>query len=286
MRIIHSVREMREQAREWRKEGRGAALVPTMGFLHEGHLSLARLAREAAEVVVMSIFVNPAQFGPREDFAAYPKDWERDCRLAESCGVDCLFAPSAAEMYPEGYNTFVEVGGLDKYLCGASRPGHFRGVATVVNKLFNIVQPQAAVFGQKDGQQAAVLQKITEDLNLPVRIIIAPIVREADGLAMSSRNVYLNAEERKQAVCLFQALSLGKSMIEAGERDADLVRRAMREKILEAPLAKIDYVEVVHEKELFPLRSIDAPAMLAAAVFFGKARLIDNVTVRPVSRAK
>ncbi|MCL2678225.1 MAG: pantoate--beta-alanine ligase, partial [Clostridiales bacterium] len=220
MQIIHSVQEMIEQARRWRNERRSVALVPTMGFLHEGHLSLARLAREEAGVVVMSIFVNPAQFGPHEDFASYPRDWERDLRLAENCGVDCLFAPCAAEMYPEGYGTFVEVGELGKYLCGASRPGHFRGVATVVCKLFNIVQPKIAVFGQKDGQQAAILQKMTEDLNLPVIIRKAPIVREADGLAMSSRNIRLSAEERRQAACLFQALLLGKRLIEAGERDA------------------------------------------------------------------
>ena len=253
------------------------ALVPTMGALHEGHLSLVKCAHEVADTVVMSIFVNPSQFGVGEDFEAYPRPVERDLTLAEAAGVDCVFLPSAAEMYPEGFSSFVEIENIGNYLCGAARPGHFRGVATVVIKLFNIVEPDYAVFGQKDGQQVAIIEQMAEDFNLRVKIIRASIVREPDGLALSSRNIYLSIEERRQAIILSEGIFLGKKLFDGGERDAESIKAAVIAHIKKAPSAAIEYVEIVDARRLCPVKDFQNRAMLAVAVRFGTTRLIDNV---------
>ena len=258
-------------------KGGSVALVPTMGALHEGHLSLVKCAKEAADITVMSIFVNPSQFGAGEDFEAYPRPVERDLILAEAAGVDCVFLPSAAEMYPENFSSFVQIESISAYLCGASRPGHFRGVATVVTKLFNIVEPDYAVFGQKDGQQVAIIEQLTEDLNLRVKIIRAPIVREADGLALSSRNIYLKPDERKQAVVLSEGVFLGRKLFDGGERDAESIKAAVTAHIKKAPLAEIEYVEIVDARRLCPVDNFQNRAMMAVAVRFGSTRLIDNI---------
>ena len=258
-------------------KGGSVALVPTMGALHEGHLSLVKCAKEAADITVMSIFVNPSQFGAGEDFEAYPRPVERDLILAEAAGVDCVFLPSAAEMYPENFSSFVQIESISAYLCGASRPGHFRGVATVVTKLFNLVEPDYAVFGQKDGQQVAIIEQLTEDLNLRVKIIRAPIVREADGLALSSRNIYLKPDERKQAVVLSEGVFLGRKLFDGGERDAESIKAAVTAHIKKAPLAEIEYVEIVDARRLCPVDNFQNRAMLAVAVRFGSTRLIDNI---------
>jgi len=278
MEIIRKASEMQGICLQARREGKSIGLVPTMGYLHEGHLSLARAARAENDLVVMSNFVNPLQFGPREDFATYPRDLERDCRMAESMGVDYVFAPSGEEMYPQGYNTYVDVlGEVTEKMCARSRPGHFRGVTTVVLKLFNIVQPHRAYFGQKDAQQAIVIKKMVADLNLPLEIVTCPIVREADGLAMSSRNTYLSPEERRQALALPRALMAGRELIERGERDP----RKVRERILEAlngvPGVRVDYVEVCSGRDLSEMDILEGPVLLAAAVYVGKTRLIDNI---------
>ncbi|GFN22867.1 MAG: pantoate--beta-alanine ligase [Thermoanaerobacteraceae bacterium] len=279
MELLKTVAEVRRWARERREQKQRIGFVPTMGYLHEGHLALARRARERCDAVIMSIFVNPTQFGPREDFASYPRDLERDLRLAEEVGVDAVFAPEVEEMYPPGYSTYVEVEGVTEVLCGASRPGHFRGVATVVTKLLNIVQPDEAFFGQKDYQQSVVVRRMAADLNIPVEIITVPTVREPDGLALSSRNKYLNEEERRQALCLYRALKLGEEMILSGERRAEAVRQAMVEEISRYPLARIDYVSVNDAETLKPLKEISGRVLLAVAVWIGKTRLIDNLVV-------
>ncbi|HSQ40365.1 MAG TPA: pantoate--beta-alanine ligase [Anaerolineales bacterium] len=253
--------------------------VPTMGYLHEGHVSLARRAREECDRVVASIFVNPTQFGANEDLSKYPRDLKRDLTLLEAAGVDLVWTPTPEEMYSPGFGTWVEVEGLTKPLEGASRPGHFRGVTTVVAKLFNAVQPQKAYFGQKDAQQAAVIRQMTRDLNFPVEIVVCPIIREADGLAMSSRNTYLSPEERQAATILFRALTAAKSAYERGERSAESLRIIMAETLTSEPLAKMQYVSVADYDTLEELETVTGKTLLSMAVFMGKTRLIDNFVI-------
>ncbi len=250
--------------------------VPTMGYLHEGHVSLARRAREECDNVVVSIFVNPTQFGPNEDLSKYPRDLERDLRLLEPVGVDLVWTPGPEVMYPPGFATWVEVEGLTKPLEGAARPGHFRGVTTVVAKLFNAVQPHRAYFGQKDAQQAAVIRKMTRDLDFPIEIVVCPTVREADGLAMSSRNNYLSPEERAAATILFRALTAAKSAYERGERSAEALRQILSETLASEPRAQAQYVSVADYDTLEELETVTGKALLSMAVFLGKTRLIDN----------
>ncbi len=253
--------------------------VPTMGYLHEGHLALVRRARAECPSVAASIFVNPTQFGPREDFARYPRDPERDLALLEKEGVDLVFMPETEEMYPPGFDTWVEVGTITRRLEGRARPGHFRGVATVVCKLFNIVQPRRAYFGEKDAQQLRVVRKMVRDLNLPVEIVPVPTVREADGLALSSRNVYLSPAERQQALALSAALRLAQELVARGERRAAVIRARMRRRIRQEPDARIDYVSVADAETLEELTVVDRPALVSLAVRIGTTRLIDNVVV-------
>jgi pantoate--beta-alanine ligase len=254
--------------------------VPTMGFLHDGHLSLVRRAKEECASVVASIFVNPTQFGPGEDLSKYPRNLARDLRLLESVGVDLVWTPTPEVMYPSGFQTWVKVDELTKGLEGAMRPGHFRGVTTVVAKLFNAVQPQKAYFGQKDAQQAAVVRQMTKDLDFPIEIVVCPTVREADGLAMASRNAYLNAEERQAARVLFRALGAAKAAYENGERNSETLRLVMTETINAEPLAKLQYVSCADYETLQELERVERKALLSMAVFMGKTRLIDNFVLR------
>lgn len=279
MKIIRSPREMQETALTLRREGTRIGFVPTMGYLHEGHLSLMRIARKHADVAVVSIFVNPTQFGPDEDLSKYPRDFERDEGLCRRENVDLVFYPAADDMYPKDHSTWVVEERLSRGLCGASRPGHFRGVCTVVAKLFNIVLPDVAVFGEKDAQQLRLIERMVRDLDFPVRILRGPTVREPDGLAMSSRNAYLSPEERTQALCLRRALDQAQALHGAGERSTDRVVAAMREVIAAAPLAKIDYIDVVDDVTLRPVTTLDRPCLIALAVHVGKTRLIDNTVV-------
>ncbi|MGE7270395.1 pantoate--beta-alanine ligase [Brevibacillus panacihumi] len=274
---INTVAQMREHIQTARMQGKRIGIVPTMGYLHEGHLSLVRAAREKCDVVVMSIFVNPLQFGPNEDFDRYPRDLERDRALADQAGVDVLFTPDVSEMYPRKILTNISVSNVTNPLCGRSRPGHFDGVATVVMKLFQIVQPDYAFFGQKDAQQVAVVTQMVQDLNVPVQIVPCPIIREADGLAMSSRNVYLTPEERAQALVLSHSLSLAEKWLREGVTIEEVRGRVM-DIISEKPLAAIEYVEILSYPELEPLEQAvsGTTLILALAVRFGKTRLIDN----------
>jgi len=267
---------MQHRSQLLRREGRTLAFVPTMGFLHEGHLSLLREARSRSDLLVLSIFVNPTQFGAGEDFDAYPRDLSHDAVMAEDVGVDFIFAPSANAMYPSGYATFVDTKGLTKVLCGASRPGHFQGVTTVVTKLFNIVQPDVALFGRKDFQQLAVIERMTADLNLPVDVVGLPIVREGDGLAMSSRNAFLSAEERRQALCLIDGIRLVVAAVREGERDAGQLLELVGERIAREPDAVIDYIRICRRDTLEDVDTVDADSVLLLAVRIGKTRLIDN----------
>ena len=251
-------------------------LVPTMGYLHEGHLSLVRRAAQECDSVVVSIFVNPTQFGPSEDLSAYPRDMERDLRLLEPLGVNLVWTPMPEIMYPDGYQTWVEVEALTGFLEGAQRPGHFRGVTTVVAKLFNCVQPAKAYFGQKDAQQVAVIRQMTRDLNFPLEVVVCPIVREPDGLAMSSRNAYLNPEQRQAATVLYHALNAARDAYDAGERDAEQLRAIMRERLAAEPLAQMQYVSCADYDTLEELEQITDKTLLSMAVFVGKTRLIDN----------
>lgn len=277
MRIIEKVKEMKLFSEMARREGKSIGFVPTMGYLHEGHLSLVRRARAENDVVVVSIFVNPIQFGPNEDYDRYPRDFERDKMLLEKEGVDCVFYPSVEEMYPQDFSTYVEETVLSKPLCGRSRPGHFRGVCTVVAKLFNIVKPHRAYFGQKDAQQFRVLRRMVRDLNMDVEMIECPIVREPDDLAMSSRNVYLSPEERGQALALYRSLKLAEELFTKGERDALKIKREMEEFLRGFDKVKVDYVEIVDEETLEPVSKIEKKVIVAVAAWVGKARLIDNV---------
>lgn len=277
MKIVHTIAEIREFVRQARLAGCTVGLVPTMGYLHEGHLELMRRARERCGIVVASVFVNPTQFGPNEDLARYPRDLERDARLAAEVGVDVIFNPPVEEMYPPGYCTYVDVERITENMCGASRPGHFRGVATVVTKLFNIVRPDAAFFGQKDAQQALVIRRMAADLNMDLEIVTVPTVREPDGLAMSSRNVYLDPEQRRAALVLAGSLDRAVEAVRAGERDVLQIRRLVEELIRAEPLALIDYVEIYSYPGLEPVERLQGQALLALAVKFGQTRLIDNV---------
>ncbi len=251
-------------------------LVPTMGYLHNGHLSLVHHAREECDHVVVSIFVNPTQFGPKEDLSKYPRDLDRDLSLLEPLGTDLVWMPTAEIMYPQGYQTWVEVEAITRPLEGAMRPGHFRGVTTVVAKLFNGVQPHKAYFGQKDAQQAAVIRQMTRDLNFPIEIVVCPIVREPDGLAMSSRNVYLDPQQRKAATILYRSLSAAKEAYENGERDADQLRQIMKDLLASEPLAQMQYISCADYDSLEELETVTGKALLSLAVFIGKTRLIDN----------
>ena len=281
MRIVRTVEEMKAVSREHRARGKRIGFVPTMGSLHEGHLSLVRASRERTDTTVVSIFVNPAQFGPGDDLASYPRDLERDAALLEKEGVDYVFHPEPSGMYPEGFGTFVEVGDLQDRLCGHSRPGHFRGVCTVVLKLFNIVRPDAAFFGWKDAQQVIILRRMAADLDLDVSIEALPLVRDADGLALSSRNSYLSAEERKAALVLPRSLEDARRLVEAGEKDAEAVTRKVAEAVATEPLARLDYVDVADPKDLGHVDRIEGEVLVALAAFIGRTRLIDNVRIAP-----
>ncbi|MEW6725074.1 MAG: pantoate--beta-alanine ligase [Bacillota bacterium] len=279
MQILKTKDEVRRAVRQARREGKTVGFVPTMGYLHEGHLALMRKAGEDNDLVVVSIFVNPTQFGPNEDYASYPRDLARDAELAASAGVDIIFAPEVSEMYPRGFSTIVDIQRLGDYLCGAKRPGHFRGVCTVVTKLFNIVQPDRAYFGQKDAQQARVIRQITADLDLPIEVRVLPTVREADGLAMSSRNTYLTPREREAALVLNWSLVRARDLVQSGEQEAAVIAEAITAMIEAEPLARIDYVSVVSGDTLEPVQRLDGPILIAVAVFIGKTRLIDNLTL-------
>ena len=280
MKIYRSIRSLTKKVREIKRKGHKIGLVPTMGFLHQGHMSLIRRAKKDTDCVIVSIFVNPAQFGPREDFKKYPRDLKRDLDLCEKEGVDIIFAPQAEEMYPEGYSTCVNVENITDRLCGASRPGHFKGVATVVTKLFNITFPDIAYFGQKDSQQAIVIKRMTEDFNMSVKIKVMPIVRELDGLAMSSRNVYLSQKERGQALSLYRALKLAKGLFNNGERDSGKIISRMRHAINKGHQARIEYIAVVDAKYLKGIKKISHQALVAVAAWIGKTRLIDNIVLK------
>ena len=278
MKIVGTVKEVREQVKEWKKQGLSVGFVPTMGYLHEGHKSLMDAARKGNDKVVVSIFVNPMQFGPTEDLATYPRDLDHDAALCESAGVDLIFHPEAEEMYEKDFCSFVDMTGLTEGLCGKTRPIHFRGVCTVVNKLFNIVTPDHAYFGQKDGQQLAVIKRMVRDLNMDIEIVGCPNVREEDGLAKSSRNTYLSSEERKAALILSKTVALGKELAKT-EKDANKVVEAMKKNIETEPLAKIDYVEAVDALSMAPVEKLEGTCMLAMAVYIGKTRLIDNTLI-------
>ncbi|MCX5998331.1 MAG: pantoate--beta-alanine ligase [Chloroflexi bacterium] len=276
MMVVNSIADFR-RARQ--RIAGTVGFVPTMGYLHDGHLTLVRRAKAENDVAVVSIFVNPTQFGPKEDFAKYPRDTERDLGLLQNGGADLVFMPSSGDMYPEGFNTWVTVEKVTDGLEGAIRPGHFRGVATVVAKLFNVVQPTKAYFGQKDAQQVVVVKKMVADLDMNLDIVVVPTVREPDGLAMSSRNVYLSPEERKAAVVLWKSLQLAEQLWSQGERNAESIRRQMSRLIQEEPLANIEYVSIADARSLEELAVVAREAVVSLAVRFGKTRLIDNATI-------
>jgi pantoate--beta-alanine ligase len=279
MKTIRKIESIKSALNNVRAQGRSVGFVPTMGYLHEGHLSLVRASLRDTDCTVVSIFVNPTQFSPKEDFKEYPRDFERDSRLLENLEIDFLFFPDTTEMYPPDYRTYVEIDALQEVLEGRSRPGHFRGVCTVVMKLFNIIQPDVAYFGQKDAQQAILLKKMANDLNLDIRIEVIPTVREEDGLALSSRNVYLTPEQRQAAVCLSRSLDEAARMIGSGERQPAPILDRMREIIEREDLAKLDYIAIVDMDSLEPLNEIKRAALIALAVFFDRVRLIDNIMV-------
>ena len=278
MKVLRTIEELRNELKELRLQRKEISFVPTMGYLHEGHLSLLRYAKQNSDFCVVSIFVNPTQFGPNEDFNCYPRDEQRDLNLLEKENCDFVFIPSAQEMYGEDYQTYVKVRKYSEILEGEFRPTHFEGVTTVIIKLFNIVQPDFAVFGQKDAQQAFIIQKMVDDLNIPIRIDVLPIVRESDGLAMSSRNVYLNEEERKQALCLFNGIKLAEKLFNEGERSAKKLIESVKDFISQYPLAKIDYVEIVDKKNFNKVEALKdgSEYYLLLAVRIGNTRLIDN----------
>ena len=282
MQIVRSPKLMQKICVDLKRDGKIIGVVPTMGYLHKGHVSLIRIAKKKSDVLVVSIFVNPTQFGPKEDFARYPKDFKRDRLLLESRlrRDDFLFVPRIKNMYPEGYLTYVSVDKISQHLEGVVRPGHFKGVTTVVAKLFNIVQPDIAIFGQKDAQQAVVLKKMVDDLNYGIKMIIAGTVRERDGLASSSRNVHLSKEERKQAKVLYQALRLAKKMIKKGEKSPSKIASKMNKLIDKQPLAEIDYIAITDAHSLELLSKLKGEVLISLAVRFGKTRLIDNIKIR------
>ena len=276
MKIAYTVEDVKSQVRQWKKEGLTVGLVPTMGYLHEGHESLIKRAVAENDRVVVSVFLNPTQFAPNEDLASYPRDFEADTKLCEGAGAALVFHPEPSEMYAEDACTFVDMTAVTKELCGKSRPIHFRGVCTVVNKLMNISIADRAYFGQKDAQQLAVIRRMVRDLNMNVEVVGCPIIREADGLAKSSRNTYLSEEERKAGLVLSQAVKLGQKLVAEGEKSAAAVTGAMSELISAEPLAKIDYVSMVSWDSIEPVETIEGPVLVAMAVYIGKTRLIDN----------
>ena len=279
MEITGSIKRVREQVREWRKEGLTVGLVPTMGYLHEGHKSLIDKAVAQNDKVVVSVFVNPMQFGPTEDLESYPRDMDRDAALCEKAGAALIFHPEPEEMYDDNFSSFVDMNTLTGGLCGKTRPIHFRGVCTVVAKLFNIVTPDRAYFGQKDAQQLAIIRRMVRDLNMDIDVIGCPIIREDDGLAKSSRNTYLNAEERKAALVLSKAVFKGEELIKNGEKNSDVILNTMKDIINSEPLAKIDYVQLVNADSIEPLETAEGRVLVAMAVYIGKTRLIDNFIV-------
>lgn len=276
MRIIEHVGEMQQQANTWRQEGKTIGLVPTMGYLHDGHLALVKAARSHADVVIVSIFVNPIQFGPSEDLERYPRNTEGDLRVLREAGADAVFLPTATEIYPDGYQTQVEVTRVTLPLCGKSRPGHFRGVTTVVVKLFNIAKPHVAVFGEKDFQQLVTIRRMVQDLNMDVKIVGHPIVRETDGLAMSSRNVYLNETQRQTALRLQKSLAAAQTLVDTGERSAEVVLKRVKEVLNGGDDFRIDYAQLRHPETLEETVRLEGPTLCALAAFVGKTRLIDN----------
>jgi len=281
MQIIERVLEMQRWSETERRQGRRIALVPTMGALHEGHLSLVRDAKTRGDRVVVSLFVNPAQFAPQEDFASYPRDFERDRELLNDTGIDVLFHPAVEEIYPEGFDTRIEIREISSLLCGAVRPGHFSGVATVVAKLFYIVRPQVALFGCKDYQQLQIIRRLVRDLNFDIEVVGHPTVREGDGLAMSSRNAYLNPEERKAALCLYRSLRHAEEMVRHGERRGAAIVDAARGEIAREPLVRVEYATLCDPESLREVERVEETALLALAVRIGKARLIDNIILKP-----
>jgi pantoate--beta-alanine ligase len=281
MRVCYSIDEVRAASRTGRREGKSLGLVPTMGALHEGHLSLVRAAKAHCDLVVVSIFVNPLQFGPNEDLAKYPRNFDRDRELVAKEGVDFIFAPRVEEMYPAGAVTYVTVEGLSDKLCGRSRSGHFRGVTTVVSKLFNIVEPDRAFFGQKDAAQSTIIRRMVRDLNIPVRVVVCPIVREPDGLAMSSRNAYLDAGQRKSALLLYRSLTAIQERFDQGERKAHVLIDAGKRTIAHEPLVRLDYIEIVDPGTLEPVDDLSRGGLAAVAAFVGNVRLIDNFVLGP-----
>ena len=280
MRLVRRVKEMQSISRRLHEEKKRVGFVPTMGSLHDGHLSLIRLARKMCDTLVVSVFVNPTQFGPSEDFTRYPRDIERDKKLCESEGTDILFAPETDDMYPEDFSTYVVEERLSLPLCGRSRPTHFRGVTTVVTKLFNIIRPTFAVFGQKDAQQAFVIERMVRDLNFDIEIVVAPIVREKDGLAMSSRNRYLSPKEREEATAIFRSLSGVKQMVRKGERKTSPLIKLIRDEIARTETGRLDYAEIVDTRTLSPVEVIEDDVLVAVAAQFGRARLIDNIIIK------
>lgn len=277
--ITGEVAKVKEQVKEWKKQGYTIGLVPTMGYLHEGHQSLIAKAVAENDKVVVSVFVNPIQFAPTEDLESYPRDIEKDMELCEKTGANLIFHPDPEEMYPQGFSTSIQMNNLTKELCGKTRPTHFGGVCTVVGKLFNIVSPDKAYFGEKDAQQLAIIRRMVKDLNFNLEIVGCPIIREADGLAKSSRNTYLSAEERKAALILSKTIVLGKKMVEDGEKNSDVIINAMVKNIETEPLAKIDYVNVVNAENIEPIETLSGSVLVAMAVYIGKTRLIDNFIV-------
>ncbi len=281
MEIVKEISKMKEISKFWKRQGYKIAFVPTMGFLHGAHLALVKKAKELGDKTVVSIFVNPLQFGPKEDFREYPRDLERDLALLEKEKVDAVFIPETEEMYPPDFQTYVEVTKLTTGLCGAFRPGHFKGVTTVVLKLFNIVNPDIAIFGEKDYQQLQVIKQMIKDLNLDIEIVAHPTVREKDGLAMSSRNIYLSPAERESAIALYKALLLAQKLIKEGEKDSQKIKEEMEKFIYSFPFTKVQYIEFVDPQTLDPIDKINKPVLCALAVYVGKARLIDNMLITP-----
>ncbi len=280
MNIVHTIKDVKEVTKKWKDKNLSIGYVPTMGYLHEGHASLIKKAREENDKVIVSIFVNPIQFGPNEDYSTYPRDLTKDSDLCEEIGADLIFNPEASEMYPNKIYSNVNVDTLTEKLCGEKRPGHFQGVCTVLTKFFHVLSPTKAYFGEKDAQQLAVVKKMVEDLNFPVEIVGCPIVRESDGLAKSSRNSYLNREERKSALVLNESLKEASKTLESGEKDLNIIRDIIINTLNKEPLAKIDYVSIVDSNALQPVEKLQSSILIAIAVYIGKTRLIDNFTFK------
>ncbi|EDU38246.1 pantoate--beta-alanine ligase [Clostridium sporogenes] len=278
MNIVHTIKDVKEIIKKWKDENLSIGYVPTMGYLHEGHASLIKKAREENDKVVVSIFVNPIQFGPKEDYSTYPRDLDKDSSLCDEFGANLIFNPEASEMYPNKIYSHVNVGTLTENLCGEKRPGHFQGVCTVLTKFFNIIAPTRAYFGEKDAQQLAVVKKMVQDLNFPIEIIGCPIIRESDGLAKSSRNAYLNIKERKSALVLNKSLKEALNALDSGETKSNTIKNIIVSRLNKEPLAKIDYVSIVDSDNLHPVEEIKSSILVAIAVYIGKTRLIDNFT--------